>query len=368
MSQPWIYSRSVDSIFILLPAFLALIVVMLFPGFFTANENFPVIAWVVLILLIDVAHVYSTLYRTYFDNETFRAQRTLLVYVPLLSWIGGVILYAIDGMLFWRVLAYLAVYHFIRQQYGFMRIYSRKEKYNKINVWIDRFAIYYGAGYPVIFWHLNAPRNFDWFVKGDFYYFSSELLATAALVLYLIVITAYIIKETLLVIRERKLNVPRNAIITGTFLSWYFGIVYFNADLAFTTINVVAHGIPYMALVWIYGRKKYGHAQRTGKGISLKLFGRYGILLFLLIIFFLAFVEEGIWDAVVWKDHAQLFDMFSFLPHVNDSTLLAVIVPLLSLPQVTHYVLDGFIWKVSKESFDLSKQKQAPASAATPLQ
>lgn len=368
MTQPWIYSRTVDSIFILLPAFLALIVVMLFPGFFTANKDFPVVAWVVLILLIDVAHVYSTLYRTYFDNATFNKQRLLLTYVPLLSWIGGVILYAIDGMLFWRVLAYLAVYHFIRQQYGFMRIYSRKEKYNKLNAWIDRLAIYYGAGYPVIFWHLHAPRNFDWFVKGDFYYFKSEPIAVAALVLYLAVITAYVIKEILLVIRNKQLNIPRNAIIAGTFLSWYFGIVYFNADLAFTTINVVAHGIPYMALVWIYGKRKYGKHHHESKGISLKLFGKYGIVLFLLVIFFFAFLEEGIWDAMVWKDHTQLFKMFSFLPQVSDSTLLAVIVPLLSLPQVTHYVLDGFIWKVSKESFDLSKSKQEQPVATASTQ
>ncbi len=30
----------------------------------------------------------------------------------------------------------------------------------------------------------------------------------------------------------------------------------FQGDLIFTLLNVVAHGIPYMGLIWIYGEKK----------------------------------------------------------------------------------------------------------------
>ena len=30
---------------------------------------------------------------------------------------------------------------------------------------------------------------------------------------------------------------------------------------------------------------------------------------------------------------------------------LSFIVPLLALPQITHYILDGFIWKIKKEEF-----------------
>jgi hypothetical protein len=43
-------------------------------------------------------------------------------------------------------------------------------------------------------------------------------------------------------------NIPKNLIIIGTLSSWFFGIVYFNNDLVFTLLNVVSHGIPYMAL------------------------------------------------------------------------------------------------------------------------
>lgn len=34
---------------------------------------------------------------------------------------------------------------------------------------------------------------------------------------------------------------------------------------------------------------------------------------------------------------------------VQDNLLLDILVPLLALPQITHYVLNGFIWKVSRD-------------------
>ncbi len=46
---------------------------------------------------------------------------------PLLGWLAFVALYSLGSMVFWRVLAYLAVFHFIRQQYGFMMIYRRND-------------------------------------------------------------------------------------------------------------------------------------------------------------------------------------------------------------------------------------------------
>jgi hypothetical protein len=48
---------------------------------------------------------------------------------------------------------------------------------------------------------------------------------------------------------------------------------------------------------------------------------------------------------MVWNEHQTVFKLFSFLPQVNDQVLLSLIVPLLVVPQATHYVLDGFIWK-----------------------
>ncbi|MBO9200904.1 MULTISPECIES: hypothetical protein [Niastella] len=347
--QPWIYSLPLDGLFILLPPFVSLLIVFLLPGLFKKGQGIPVFWWIVLIVCIDVAHVYSTLYRTYFDKDTFGKQKNILIGIPVIGFIVGVMLYAINDMLFWQVLAYLAVFHFVRQQYGFMRIYSRKETFNKWYYRIDQVTIYTATIYPLLYWHLNAPRNFNWFVEGDFVYFRSQPLLVIASGLYVLIMAAYLVKETVFIVKEKYVNVPRNLVIAGTFLSWYFGIVYYNGDMAFTLLNVVSHGVPYMALIWVYGKKKTESA--VGGGYSkliAKFFSRYGVVLFLFSMVILAYVEEGFWDAWIWKEHKTAFSLFYIFSFQPSKEALALLIPLLALPQITHYLIDGYIWKVSR--------------------
>lgn len=346
IKQPWLNSALSDSIFILSPPFLSLLLVFCFRDQFKTTTAMPVEYWVLLVVFIDVAHVYSTLYRTYFNVDRLKKQQTLLIVIPLLCYFSSVMLYHIDGLLFWRVLAYLAVFHFIRQQYGFMRLYSRTENTGRMVRLIDVVAIYTATLYPILYWHFGDARNFNWFVADDFIYFPSKVLETFSRYLYLVVIFAYLLKEIGLLINKRQINIPRNLLITGTFLSWYFGIVYFNGDMAFTTLNVISHGIPYMALIWFFERKNHQRQSGPRKSMLAQVtFGKYGILVFILILILLAYVEEGLWDGFVWKEHSNVFSIFSSLPKVMDVNILALLIPLLALPQSTHYVLDGFIWK-----------------------
>lgn len=345
--QPWLQAPLFDVLFILSPPFLCMLAIMLFPAFFQTEDNaVPVTAWVLLILLVDVGHVWSTLFRTYLDKEALREKKQLLLWV---AWLGGMLVHALGGFIFWRVLAYLAVYHFVRQQYGFLRLYARQEHQTQLERRIDAITIYTATIYPLLYWHLDGNRRFNWLIDGDFYFLQLPGLLPLLTGLYLLVILVYLLKEMRFVWREKQLNIPRNLVVLGTLLSWYLGIVHYNGDLIFTTFNVVSHGIPYLALVWIFGKRKY---KKTGAaaGKAEKLaFGATGVAFFLGLVFLLAYVEEGLWDALVWRDHESVFRLFGGLPLVENELLLTVLVPLLALPQLTHYILDGFIWKVSKE-------------------
>ncbi len=92
----------------------------------TINEETPEWLWVVSILLIDVAHVYSTAFRVYFDREELTRRPWLYGLTPLLALVIGAAVYSEDSQLFWRLLAYLAVFHFVRQQYGWVAFVSSK--------------------------------------------------------------------------------------------------------------------------------------------------------------------------------------------------------------------------------------------------
>lgn len=343
--QPWLSSAWVDGLFILSPPFLALLVVACFPGVFKSTAAMPLVYWVLLVVMIDVAHVYSTLYRTYFRSSAVK-QRPMLLIIPLLCYATGVVLYMVDGLIFWRILAYLAMFHFIRQQYGFMRWYSRHERQSKLYRFIDVLAVYTATIYPLLYWHLAGGRQFNWFVDGDFMLFKSERLLQISRYVYVFIVAVYVLKELWMLVSTRTINMPRNLIVLGTLVSWYFGIIYYNGDMAFTTLNVVSHGIPYMALIWITEQQRLRDKTINEQSLVKAIFKPYtGVIIFVLGLVMLAYLEEGLWDGLIWREHTSVFQVFKNLPLIQDSFALALLVPLLSLPQSTHYILDGFIWK-----------------------
>ncbi len=340
--QPWLRSASFDVPFVLLPGLVALLVTLLLPALYKQTDEMPLAAWVVLVLLVDVAHVYSTLFRTYLNKERFRVHRGLYTAIPIACFLVGVLVYSIGDWLFWRVLAYLAVYHFVRQQYGFLRLYNRQEPKDTWMAVVDKVAIYAATLYPIVYWHCTPGRNFDWFVKGDFMVAEIGWLRAIAGWLYVAIMTVWIGRELFAWLKWHTVNLPRILIVGSTALTWFFGIVYFNGDMAFTLLNVVAHGVPYMALIWLQdvrnNKALTGRAGQLRKPLS-------RLALFVGVIVVCAWVEEGIWDGMVWRERGEIFGMFAALPQLMSKEALAFLVPLLSLPQTTHYVLDGFIWK-----------------------
>ena len=346
--QPWIFSGRLDGWFILAPALVITALVLLCQPFFAAAEVSPAL-WVVLVVGVDVAHVYSTLYRTYFDQAEFAARQRLYVLVPLLGWLLFAGLYSLGAMVFWRALAYLAVFHFMRQQYGLMMIYGRQERRFRL---IDQGIIYLATLYPLVYWHTHR-RSFHWFIEGDFVSLPAAWLDQLVLALYIATFIAYLGKEIWLSRQARRINWPRNLLLAGTMLSWGVGIIALDSDLAFTATNVIAHGIPYMALIWIYGRN-HGRleADRTyfGRIPLRRFFTLAGLPLFIGSLVLLAYLEEGLWDGFIWTEHKGVFGIFSFLPAIDSQETLIWLVPLLALPQITHYFLDAFIWRFKGET------------------
>ncbi len=348
IKQPYLYRPWIDWLFVLLPPFVCLFIVMLFPNYFNQSIEVAGYSWLILIVLIDVSHVYSTLFRTYLDKDMMSKFRSLFYSVPILVFVVGIMLFTSSQLLFWRILAYLAVFHFIRQQYGFLRLYSRKDGIGKLKRLIDSITIYSSTIYPLLYWHLSSDRAFNWFVKGDFLIIESPVLKHVFCYLYVLILLVYVVSEILHVVQNKYFNVPKNMVLIGTALSWLVGIVILNSDLSFTLLNVVAHGIPYMALVWMKAHQKN---QKTPYHFS--RFVRFaltniGLPIFIAFMLVPALLEEGLWDLLIW--HEQFEAIFGFEYQIElPKFLVNVIVPLLAVPQVTHYILDGFIWKVSKD-------------------
>ena len=84
------------------------------------------------------------------------------------------------------------------------------------------------------------------------------------------------------------LNPGKDIVVATTALCWYVGIVAFNSDYAFTVTNVIIHGVPYLALIYWYGRARLEKSEGRG---PFRLFAR-GPVLFLLILWALAYAKS----------------------------------------------------------------------------
>jgi hypothetical protein len=343
IATPWIYSPKFDLWAIIGPPVAITAVVLAF-GNRLAQLDTPPWLWVLLVLGIDVAHVYSSLFRTYFDRDEFNRRRTLYLVVPVLCWTLGVATYVVAGpAFFWSVIAYFAIYHFVRQQYGFLMLYRRGEPAGGWSYRVDQAAIYLATVYPLVYWH-TYPRDFQWFSDFEVLHIPTVVPELICRTLYVAALGAFVAKEAYRWRTTGTLNVGKCLLLVATAAAWGTGIILFNGDLTFTLINIVSHGIPYMALIWIYQYRKRGGEAHAGNRL-LRFFQFKYVPLYLAALFAIAYFEEGVWDRVVWQEHADIFGSFS-VP--ASAAVLAVLVPLLTMPQLTHYVLDAYIWRVNK--------------------
>jgi hypothetical protein len=347
-NQPWIHSAKFDLLWFHLPSLIAIAVVFLLPANLIEQDISPWV-WLVLIAGIDVSHVYSTLFRSYFHKKQKEKYKKILLLIPLICFVAAVFLYSLNGIYFWRILAYLAVFHFIRQQYGFLSIYKRKENIGRFFNAIDNIVIYSATIYPIIFWHFSNDRVFKWFVDKDFIAFNNyKNLLTIAECCYFMILTLWTISICWQFLKFKYINVPKVLWVISTCASWYIGIVYFNSDLVFTILNIVSHGIPYMALVWHYAQKD-NNLEKNFLSFGKYSFNKYyGIFIFLGTLIILAITEEAIWDTFIWQEHPLFFGfLYTKKTFLVSNELKTFLIPLLALPQMVHYVLDGFIWRVS---------------------
>lgn len=302
-------------------------------------------SWIAGVLLVDVAHVWSTAFVVYLDPAEWRRRPLLYGGAPLALFGGGVALYAAAGPgWFWRAVAYLAVFHFIRQQYGWVMMYrARNGERDRLGRWLDGATIYAATLYPVIYWHAHLPRDFWWMKPRDFIAGTPPWIATAAGWIYAALLALYAARALV----QRPVSWGKHLIVATTAACWYVGIVATNGDYTFTVTNVFIHGVPYLALVYLYARNAACEAASAG-GTSARLLGpaspRTGharaVVVFLATLWLAAYVEELLWDRAIWHDRAWLFgDGF------DASGAAVILVPLLATPQLAHYFLDAFLWR-----------------------
>jgi len=355
----WIFSPATDVAAFAGPLVASTAIVLWFARAGRLHDPVPPWLFAVLVVGCDVAHVWSTIFRTYLDPDERRRNGARLAFVPVACFVVGAALYLADGLVFWRVLAYVAAFHFVRQQYGWMSYAARRGgDSTPLDRHLDALAIYASTVFPLLWWHAHLPRAFTWFVEGDFVGGTPPWAARFGALLHFGALALWLARQAWLFATGRGVNLAKFLVLATTWATWYGGIVLLDSDVAFTASNCLAHGVPYFVLVHKWGRARW----RGSTGGVAALFRPalwplwYGGLVAV------AFAEEQIWDRLVWHEHGSLF----FGPIVDvPGAALAVVVALLATPQATHYVLDAFVWRTGAANPELVERLGFPATSAS---
>ncbi len=337
---------------------LALVWVAPYLGVGSPTES-PTWTWISAVLLVDVAHVWSTIFVTYWDPFERRRRSWLYSVTPVAAYLAACGLYQLGDAVFWRTIAYLAAFHFVRQQFGWLMMYrGRAGQRDQLGRWLDGALIYASMLYPLIVWHTTLPRNFWWMRERDFAAGLPAVVADVALLVYVALAFAYVGRAVRDAVTGTAITWGKHLLVITTAACWYLGIIGSNSDYAFTVTNIFIHGIPYMVLVFIYARRVTVPA--LDRGVTARLLAKpsYALLLFVTTLWAIAYAEELLWDHAAWHEHAALFG------GSTEQGLLAQmapwLVPLLVTPQLVHYILDGFLWRRSNPRLGSALHPTAP--------
>src|SRR6267143_1881714 len=118
-----------------------------------------VVAWAIL---IDAPHVFGTFSRTYFDRIE-RRQRARLLWGSLLFFVvGPVIVIAGAGFVFFFLAALWAYYHLVKQHYGFMVLYKKKNgDLAATDNALDRLFLLFAFNYPFVAFIARDPQAME---------------------------------------------------------------------------------------------------------------------------------------------------------------------------------------------------------------
>lgn len=345
-----VISFSGDLLAFVLPVVLSLAI---FPFVRHLGKNDVPLFWKLsLETVVDVAHVYSTLYRTCFDSQAVALNlRLYLAGVPGLFAVALSANYFVGTWFGASLLAYYAMFHFAKQPFGIICLYKARcgERGAKSHSW-DYWTCMSGALIPTLIWHAGGFDGFNWFGGEDGKLFDLPGLFRLPLQLaYALVPLAWLSRLLHLWGKgEAPFNVGKVWIMFAHYFTWFMTLSSSNQVIGMSFINLF-HGFSSMALVRHVATRRY-QKWREDQPESMRCTDRFGdatsgsLALYVALLSSLALLEDYCWDLFVYHDYLPDMDL-----DVVELTPVprALATSLLMMPQLSHYFLDGFIWKMN---------------------
>jgi len=296
----------------------------------------PLIPMVALwAILIDAPHVFGTFSRTYFDR-TERKNRAWLLWGSLLFFaIGPVLVLAGAGFPFFFVAALWAYYHLVKQHYGFMVLYKKKNgDLARVDNALDRLLLLFAFNYPFVEFIARDPEamaRVPSILRGGVSGFSKLLLAGTILIF-----VVWVGRQVQRAIAGEALNVPKYLLLAAAIpMHWIVLLTPMpHKPIAIVAILTIYHNLQYHRLIWFHNQK-YLKGTRAQYGAAEMISRR--LLLYILF---------GILFGVIYQGPRQLLGYASLQ---NPTLTVQLGISFLWGYAFIHYYLDSKIWRVRRD-------------------
>jgi hypothetical protein len=350
-SQPWIHSWYGDSFsFFLIPITFVVLAFFKFPPFGNIDQKSvnKLITWV---LIIDWAHIFAQWHRIYTNPLESKKGKwvyplSYLLLIPLLGWSFQFgIMDAVESFL-----VYFVIFHFIKQHFGFIRIYSKidgpKTKFESMT---ESALIYLCMWTPVLYWHTYFPKQgFYWtlhFVKHPYV----QALFWPAIILYAFTFGCYVFAEGKRWKRNGIINWPKNLAILTSALGWGLVSIFVEAQILIFFTVILTHDLSYTFFVWIIGRRD--DKIRNKKVPWFSWFSIPGFFIYLFAIIFISQIVMATYAEMAHdlnRDYLIVGKFFNNLPS-SPGWWQEFGAAFFFGTQAHHYFIDKYLWKKEKD-------------------
>src|SRR5438105_384838 len=165
-------------------------------------------------ILIDASHVFGTLSRTYFDKSEWRTRKRLMLGSLVFFIIGPTMVLLGLGFTFFFIAALWAYYHLVKQHYGFMVLYKKKNSdLAPIDNALDRLLLLFAFNYPFVAFIANdsaAMARVPSMLRGGV-----NAGATLLLIGTIVLGIGWLVRQIQRVVLRQPLNVPKYLLLAA---------------------------------------------------------------------------------------------------------------------------------------------------------
>ena len=217
----------------------------------------PLIPMVALwAILIDAPHVFGTFSRTYFDRAERRNRARLLWGSLLFFVVGPIMVFAGLGLVFFFLAALWAYYHLVKQHYGFMVLYKKKNNdLAPVDNALDRLLLLFAFNYPFVAFIARDPEAMTRVPAS--LRFGVNGLATILLAGTIVLFVAWLLRQIQRFVGGEVLDVPKYLLLAAAIpMHWIVLLTPMpNKPIAIVAILTIYHNLQYHRLIWFHNQK-----------------------------------------------------------------------------------------------------------------